>query len=285
MTDIYKWLYGSRGRAAVRNPLPPLPEVLEPYASAIGATVLPVVGAAVIDGPPSGPSSCQLGGRPWWPRGLAFPCGKSGVPLYLLAQINFAELPSLSPFPTSGLLQVFIGAGDLYGANLDDLTAPADFACVYHEDLAAAVDTRIAPKALAAGVHSPLEAPFEPRALSFQIDQMVVDVSDYRFERLLPDIAADETLTEAYAEWTTGEASVSAIRLGGYPTFTQDDPRRWRDHPNYRHYKKIGDFGLMTVDTTAGVMWGDAGAAQFLMHEQDLLKRDFSRVIYNWDCC
>jgi uncharacterized protein YwqG len=32
-------------------------------------------------------------------------------------------------------------------------------------------------------------------------------------------------------------------------------------------------------------MWGDSGVAQFFMHEDDLRRRDFSKVRYNWDCC
>ncbi len=279
MTDIYKWLYGSRGRAAVKNPLPPLPEILEPHAPAIGATVLPIVGAAVIDGPPLGPASCQLGGRPWWPKGRAFPRGNDDAPLYLLAQINFAELPALPPFPSAGLLQMFIAANDLFGMNVDDPTKPLGFACVYHDDPNGPADTSSAPRRLPHGDYLPLETPFDARALSFQLDQMVADFTDYRFERLLPGIAADEDLMAAYAEWTSGDAAVSPIRLGGYPTFTQQDPRAFPGQA------RLGDTTLLTLDTTLGIMWGDAGVAQFLMHEKDLAKRDFSRVIYNWDCC
>ena len=279
MTDIYKWLFGSRGRAAVSHPLPPLPELLQPYAMAIGATIKPIIAATVIDGPPPGPGSSQLGGRPWWPKGQEFPRGPDGAPLYLLIQINCAELPPLEPFPQTGLLQLFIAPDDLFGANLDDPKAPTGFRCVYHEDLGRPVDTTSAPRKLAAGSSLPLETPLKPKALTFQLDQMVADLTDYRFEQLLPAIVGDEGLMEAYAEWTSDEAAVSAIRLGGYPTFTQGDPREQAEHAG------IGETMLLTIDTTTGIMWGDAGVAQFFMHDADLRRRDFSRVVYNWDCC
>lgn len=278
MTDIYKWLFGIRGRNAVTNPLPPLPEILQPLAADIGATVLPIVGASVIDGPPLGPSSSQLGGRPWWPKGRAFPRGKDGAPLYLLIQINFSEMPALEPFPGSGLLQVFIAPDDHYGMNVDSLTDPSGFACIFHETIAGPVDTSSAPRKLARGAQLPLETPLEPRALSFHLDQMVADFTDYRFEQMLPEIAADEDLIQAFAEWTCNDLAVSPIRLGGYPTFTQQDPRADAGNAG------LGDTTLLTIDTTLGVMWGDAGAAQFLIHETDLARRDFSRVVYNWDC-
>lgn len=279
MTDIYKWLFGGRGRNAVRNPLPPLPSVLQPHAVAIGATVQPIIAGSVLDGPPAGPADCQLGGRPWWPRGRPFPCGADGKPLYLLIQINFADLPPLEPFPRAGLLQMFIGSDDLFGVNLDDLEAPSGFACVYHAEPSGPVDSTIAPRKLAPGSYLPLETPLTARALTFKLDQMVVDITDYRFVTLLPVIAADEELAEAYAEWTSDEAAASAIRLGGYPTFTQEDPRCARRHAG------IGDTTLLTIDTTTGIMWGDSGVAQFFMHDEDLRRRDFSRVVYNWDCC
>ena len=279
MADIYKWLFGSRGRNAVSHPLPPLPGPLQPYALAIGATVQPILGGRVIDGPPPGVAGCQLGGRPWWPRGLDFPRGADGKPLYLLAQINFGELPALEPFPQGGLLQLFIAPTDLYGMNLDDPRSPSGFQCVYHDDLGRPVDDRSAPRKLPDGAYLPLEAPLDPLALTFQLDQMVADLTDYRFASLLPRIAEDDDLLEAYAEWTSDEAVPPAIRLGGYPTFTQEDPRSMRPGA------ELGDTTLLTIDTTTGIMWGDSGAGQFLMHEADLRRRDFSRVVYNWDCC
>ena len=279
MTDIYKWLFGSRGRSAVSHPLPPLPDLLQPYAAAIGATVQPILGGMVIEGPPPGSAGCQLGGRPWWPRSREYPRGTDGAPLFLLIQVNFAELPALAPFPRRGLLQMFVAPDDLFGMNLDDPRVPSGFQCIYHDDVSATPDTTSAPRKLPGGAHLPLETPLEPLALTFQLDQMVVDLTDYRFARLLPRIAEDEDLLEAYAEWTSDEAAAPAIRIGGYPTFTQEDPRSSRRNPD------IGDITLLTIDTTTGIMWGDAGVAQFLMHAADLERRDFSRVAYNWDCC
>ena len=32
------------------------------------------------------------------------------------------------------------------------------------------------------------------------------------------------------------------------------------------------------------MLWGDVGVCKFFIHPQDLAKRDFSKVLYNWDC-
>lgn len=277
--DIYKWLFGARGRDAVRAPLPLMPERLQPHAAAIAATVRPIISVDVVNGPSLSATGSQLGGRPWWPRGRPYPKDKDGQPLFLLIQLNFADMPALEPFPRTGLLQLFISQAELYGANLDDLQHPDGFACVYHDDLAQPVDTTSAPHELAANGYLPLEEPLAARGLTFFADQMVVDPTDYRFETLLPNIVADDDLVEAYAEWTSGAAAVSAIRLGGYPTFTQQDPRAFEGGGD------LGDMTLLTIDSTMGIMWGDSGVAQFFMHERDLKRLDFSRVAYNWDCC
>ena len=31
-------------------------------------------------------------------------------------------------------------------------------------------------------------------------------------------------------------------------------------------------------------MWGDVGAASFLIQKKDLIKKKFDDVLYNWDC-
>ncbi len=280
MRDIYKWLYGRRGRAALNAPLPLVPDILQPYAAAINRTVMPIMGAGFNPQAATQPTGSRLGGRPWWPKGDPYPLDGAGKPLHLLIQINFDEMPRFAPFPEMGLLQLFIGGDQLYGANLDDLKRPTGFKAIYHASVDRAQDTRAGPRTVGKSVHLPLEKPLSPIGLEFEPDLMPVDPSDYRFERLLPEIASDEDLAQAYAEWLGSDMAPSAIRLGGYPTFSQDDPRA----AGAGGSKGLGDLTLLTLDSTTGLMWGDAGAAQFLMHEDDLLRLDFSKVVYNWDC-
>jgi uncharacterized protein YwqG len=68
--------------------------------------------------------------------------------------------------------------------------------------------------------------------------------------------------------------------IGGYPYFTQDDPRWVND---YKDYTTL----LLQLDTddTSGIMWGDAGVGNFFIKPKDLKSLNFSDVLYNWDCC
>lgn len=255
----------------------PLPAALKPYRKAIEATRRPVIDIYPI-GAPVDLKASRLGGAPWWPAHRPWPVDNKGAPLFLLLQVNFRETPALAPFPREGLLQLFIG-GDLqqfvYGCNFDDLRKPTGFACVYHRDLSSPALDNFSFLERAEGYASPLDAPLEPIGLGSELSSMTMDSSDYRFPDALPDIVDNEDLLEAYFNWASEESS--AWRLGGYPTFTQSDPR---ENPNFAGL----DFTLATIDTSDGVMWGDSGAGQFLMNEKDLAAGDFSRVVYNWDC-
>ena len=239
---------------------------MAPYLEDIARTERPIIGIGIDESEPATRTTSRLGGLPWWPAADPYPRDAKGNPLFLLLQIDFSETPPLDPFPRFGVLQVFIGAGDLYGCDFDNQRASEGFRVIYH--------TNLAPRPLedfsfllGEPDYLPLEEPLRPRALSFRPDRMPVDCTDYRFEKLLPEIAADEALHEAYCDFV----SPPALRLGGYPTFTQQDPR------SYSTGADFGDFTLLTVDTVGDIMWGDSGVAQFFMHEPDLKRRDFSK--------
>ena len=98
----------------MREPDHPL---LAPYKAAILAAEKPT---AEITLEPCGNltlSQSKIGGLPYLPPDAEYPRNSYGQPLTLLAQINFAEMPPLPDFPTSGILQWFI---DLHGFFVDE---------------------------------------------------------------------------------------------------------------------------------------------------------------------
>ena len=76
-------------------------------------------------------------------------------------------------------------------------------------------------------------------------------------------------------------------QLGGYPYFTQEDPRNGTAYEDLDVLLFQMDSDMRTRDEGGGdlVMWGDCGVANFFINREALKKRDFSRVCYNWDCC
>lgn len=285
MTDIFKWLFGSKSEASATQPgvhldeddprVPGFPPELLPFHKALEATRRPILAAEFLEGIPERADASQLGGQPWWPEGQTWPVDTLGRPLQFLLQINFDDAPVLNGFPDRGLLQFFIGRDDLNGANFDAPRAPNGFACIYYSTTDGRETSDELEAKTTADDATPLTNPDIAVPLSFSASTMLIDVTDYRFEQQFAEILNDENLCEAYSEFTSPDTP--SIRLGGYPTFTQHDPRQYQDN--------LGDVTLLTVDSSQHIMWGDVGVAQFFIDQADLQKRDFSRVAYNWDCC
>lgn len=63
-------------------------------------------------------------------------------------------------------------------------------------------------------------------------------------------------------------------KLGGYPFFTQEEPRE----------DDKFDILLFQLNSEAGIMWGDMGIGNFFINSDDLRKKNFDNVLYNWDC-
>ena len=52
--------------------------------------------------------------------------------------------------------------------------------------------------------------------------------------------------------------------------------------------KKYIDYDtlLLQIDSDGKyIMWGDVGIGNFFISKKSLLEKDFSNVLYNWDCC
>jgi uncharacterized protein YwqG len=242
-------------------------------------TFLPAVVLTAAPGNP-GVFGSKLGGTPCLPKGFAYPKGKSGRPLRLLAQLNFEELPPLPDFPTSGILQFYIADDDLYGADFDNPNVQSGFRIAYHDRVSKSVQE---PPVIANTDDSyfPFDGEF---ALSGALVTQPMPANDFRFEAKFLSLYKSLVSSKAGIDdididtWERVAQSVqeSGHRIGGYPFFTQEDPRR------------IGDLQtvlLLQVDSIGSVCWGDAGVANFFISPEKLKARDFSDVSYNWDCC
>lgn len=263
----------------------PVAPILEPYAAALEQTRRPKLDIRLEPMASDDVMASKVGGQAYWPEGHEYPRGEDGQPLFLLAQIDFANIPRLEGYPDSGLLQFFIANNDYYGANFD--TGPAhfseqkDFRVVYWPaPLAPAGQRRV--QSGGAEVYLPMD-PAKPRRMRFTSGSETMGAGDAG----IPAILGQDVypLAEAYAERhrLPEDAVVDALfthlsrtghKLGGYPYFTQEDPRQAGD-PRVL---------LLQLDSDDEMMWGDVGVGNFFIHPDDLARRDFSRVMYNWDC-
>ena len=94
----------------------------------------------------------------------------------------------------------------------------------------------------------------------------------------------DDFLTEEESNYLQERLTQNGHWMLGYPFFTQYDPREYEDNAKF-------DTLLFQMDSEMAdnredyVLWGDCGVGNFFIAREDLEKCDFSRVLYNWDCC
>ncbi|WP_062110066.1 YwqG family protein [Bacillus niameyensis] len=261
-----------------------LPKQLQPYADSLANTKKPCLN---IKGKIANttPLQSKFAGQPYWLKTDPYPTSKDGQPLRLLAQINFSEIGETIPdYPTEGILQFFVADDDVYGLDFDNGKNQDTFRIVYHEKIELDSSKWLTElQVFDDENYFPIE---KECALSFERSDEMMSSGDYRFnvitgiDQLLEsgtdeDYDAYDEIMEAYNEIACGQGS----KLGGYPFFTQEDPRA------YGNYIEC-DTLLLQIDTDndLDIMWGDSGVANFFIAAEDLKKRDFSKVLYNWDC-
>lgn len=250
----------------------------------------------------------KFGGIPYWDMNKPYPKTSKGAPLMLLAQINFEKLFAEVPpdpeglLPQTGILQFFIqidSAYDVYGMDFEHQDLQEGFRVAYHEK----IDPQVTPgqvKALQVpmciGGEDVYDSPiFQEAALKATRKEACMGEGDYRFGKLFGKIAQEKfgekckdpflynyLDSDAYGK-VLEEFGNDGHWLLGYPYFTQADPRE--DEGKYRCYDTL----LFQMDSDYGdedyVLWGDSGVGNFFINREDLKKRDFRKVLYNWDCC
>ncbi len=252
----------------------------------------------------------KLGGVPYLPKGFPYPTVREGIfegrPLMFLAQLNFAQLPHIPDFPEKGILQFYCGCegDDVVGVDFEQPFNQNRFRIIYHEnvieDKSQLISENDMPKFDTDECWAfPLLGEFLLKAA--EPDTMSVTYSDYRFDGAVTEcynrVCGTEMAALHYSKQgesiyhcdrefinaAYNKCDVTASLIGGYPYFTQDDPRNGK--PEFSDI----DVVLFQLDSEWNgdgdlVMWGDSGVGNFLISRADLINRDFSRVLYNWDC-
>jgi len=224
----------------------------------------------------------KFGGMPFLPNGVEYPKNKAGKPLYLLAQINFEEVPAIENFPQKGILQFYIADDDLYGMDFDNPSEQNGFKVLYFADIDKENFQRDLP--MVEAELTPLGKSIETHQLTFEIAEEYVGLNDANLEIALGDRLEEfNEIIEAneykIADWFSDEVRNAGHKIGGYADFTQEDPRKY-DEEKFKKYNTL----LFQMDSQGGICWGDMGVGNFFIDVEKLKKLDFSDVLYNWDC-
>ncbi|MBP3708458.1 MAG: DUF1963 domain-containing protein [Clostridia bacterium] len=239
--------------------------------------------------------SSKIGGVPYMPIGEDWPKDSNGDEMPLLLQVNFKEMNS-KQFPNHGILEIFLDKS---------LGYPPEYVIKYYENIDDEYRNDIKP----VDVSDFVTANSYKIVFKDAIDYM--HTSDYRFEdeinKILNDIIKDKKKTDEiikYAKLTKSRMVEEAkddkeivsesiieeiyykieniqITMGGYPDFTQSDPR------GYEKSKEHLTECLFKLDSCGEHEFyiGDSGIISVLISMEDLKSARFENAQLDWDCC
>lgn len=271
------------------NVINDLPQIFNPYKDKIIQTKKTTIALSLSVATDLSPWQSKVGGHPYLPLGMRYPTNANAEKLQMIVQINFAELPVNDIYPNQGILQFYIDAeDDLTGLNFDDQTDQTGFRVIFHEHITQDISQlqSFDPQQVIDYEYSPIRGEY---AIEFKAEPQYISIMDQSFAPLMFEVddiytVADQfdgvDFYEDFLEVYADKLNSDGHRLGGYPYFTQSDPRYKDELKAYELLLQIDTDNQEEVD----IMWGDVGVANFFIHPQDLKNKDFSKVLYNWDC-
>ena len=258
-------------------------------------------------------TASKFGGRPYLPAGESAPTNEKGEPLGMIAQINCADLPENDIYPATGMLQFWINPNDeecMWGYDYENPLSQKNHRVVYYETLDEPNPDVQFPVPFPTIDWGDYGWPLGPEgkdvseatteyALAFETWEQgfldggfeIYDQFADAWDEMYPDQKLpEEPNARGDASYNLLEPFESEERdyshIGGYPSFVQEDPRD--EFEELRGHT----VNLLTIESEWGedaeegvyVMWGDAGAANWLITPEALAARDFSQVVFEWAC-
>ena len=234
-------------------------------------------------------------GLPYIPKGAQIPQTANGDKMMMIAQINCDDLQGLADFPEKGILQFFVlnDEDGLLGLDFDNQTVQDSFRVIYHEKIEEFYDENELKN-----IYNPYN--FEESYItnnneSYKMNFELTSEKE-RFEDMFYDIfttiCKEKELKQTQEDWLYRKllnfmqySENYYSQCDGFAFFTQEDPREYNEE-----YKKF-DTVLFQLNSEFDentrnwkVCIGDAGVINFFINREKLKNKDFSEILYNWDC-
>ena len=234
-------------------------------------------------------------GLPYVPKGAEIPQTANGDKMMMIAQINCDDLQGLADFPEKGILQFFVlnDENGLLGLDFHNQTVQDSFRVIYHKKIEEFYD------------ENELKSIYNP--YNFEESYITNDNESYKmnfeltsekerfedmFYHIFRKICKEKGLKQTQEDWLYRKllnfmqySENYYSQCDGFAFFTQEDPREYNEE-----YKKF-DTVLFQLNSEFDentrnwkVCIGDAGVINFFINRENLKKKDFSEILYNWDC-
>lgn len=244
----------------------------------------------------------KIGGVPYMPKDMEPPVDRNGKKMRLLAQINCRDLAELQEYPHFGILQFYLTTDRSW----------QDYKVIYYEKIDESLKEEEIIQRIGSNVQRENETfpVISECGMEFKLGQEAMSRADSRlmalFCRYYADISdvyisrpeeAGEEAGRVFEEYRTKTPGIGH-KVGGYEASTQP-----ADYLSFNKNEKTdvrskdstlllfqldSDYGAFNQETqkyeNIRVMWGNAGVGKFYIKDEDLKKRDFSKVSYRWDC-
>ena len=234
-------------------------------------------------------------GLPYIPKGAQIPQTANGDKMMMIAQINCDDLQGLADFPEKGILQFFVlnDEDGLLGLDFDNQTVQDSFRVIYHEKIEEFYDENELKS-----IYNPynFEESYitnnnESYKMNFELTSEKERFEDM-FYHIFRKICKEKGLKQTQEDWLYRKllnfmqySENYYSQCDGFAFFTQDDPREYNEE-----YKKF-DTVLFQLNSEFDentrnwkVCIGDAGVINFFINRENLKNKDFSEILYNWDC-
>lgn len=196
--------------------------------------------------------------------------------------------PSRIGLSLTGLLQFWVLDDDTTGLDFEYSLEADDYRILYYPTIdesvtSAEIDYKYHPYCENES-YFPIQDEF---GLHFTLEKESMSYCDFQFVQTFVKVWNQEypdfpisNLDSLDEEMISEQFCMGGHKIGGYPLFTQWDPREGKNEDH-----KIL---LLQIDTDQfngkEIIWGDSGVANFFITTHDLETLNFSRVLYNWDC-
>lgn len=245
----------------------------------------------------------KCGGIPYFPKNTEYPDNGHGVPLGFIAQVNLTELfknpdiataadqdPFLQHYPRQGMLSFFHNlTDDLYGLYFGNTPGNIGYRVLYFPEiitdesqLTQSAHKKIHQLAKEGNVfaHDGLGicSLDESYMMNFSLQETVFSYADscISYNEAERDLLALIESNEIFSDisYDLVDKTNFTSHIGGYAGFIQSDPRE-DDEFNIL---------LLQIDSNDGPAFGGGASMQLFINQDDLKKRDFTRVLYDWAC-